>query len=130
MTMVKAAEIGAASRGGGISTPPQTRRLKAAYKTRWGKMYQGDCEDLLTRYPLTLHRGKVQLILTSPPFVLNRKKKYGNLSGDEYISWLTRLAPLLTSYLPPDGSIALELGNAWEPGSPTMSTLPLSRSYR
>ncbi len=88
-------------------------------------MYQGDCEDLLTRYPLTLHRGKVQLILTSPPFVLNRKKKYGNLSGDEYISWLTRLAPLLTSYLAPDGSIALELGNAWEPGSPTMSTLPL-----
>ena len=88
-------------------------------------MYQGDCEVVLGEYPLTRRRGHVQLILTSPPFPLNRKKRYGNLNGDEYLAWLQRLAPLLREYLSPDGSIVVELGNAWEPGSPTMSTLPM-----
>ena len=36
-----------------------------------------------------------------------------------------RLAELLRTFLKPDGSIVLELGNAWNPGSPTTSTLPL-----
>ena len=97
----------------------------AAYATDLGAMYVGDCEDLLSRYPLTEFQGQVQLILTSPPFPLNRKKRYGNLSGDNYLSWLERLSPLLVSYLSPNGSIVMELGNVWERGRPTMSTLPL-----
>jgi site-specific DNA-methyltransferase (cytosine-N4-specific) len=35
------------------------------------------------------------------------------------------MAPLFRQYLKQDGSIVLEIGNAWEPGKPTMSTLPL-----
>ena len=35
------------------------------------------------------------------------------------------LPPLLKRYLQPSGSIALEIGNAWEPGQPVMSTLAL-----
>lgn len=101
------------------------RRPKAKYCTRWGKMYQGDCEELLQRYPLVRFQGKVQLILTSPPFPLNRKKRYGNFTGDEYLQWLARLAPLFRRYLTPDGSIVLELGNAWEAGKPVMSILPV-----
>lgn len=88
-------------------------------------MYLGDCEALLESYPVTRRRGKVQLILTSPPFPLNTKKKYGNLTGDQYLQWLTRLAPVFRDFLTTDGSIVLELGNAWERGTPTMSTLPL-----
>ena len=41
------------------------------------------------------------------------------------MEWLTGLAALLRTFLKPDGSIVLELGNAWNPGSPTTSTLPL-----
>ncbi len=100
-------------------------RIKPAYKTNWGVMYQGDCEAALRRDPLTRRLGRVHLILTSPPFPLNRKKKYGNLTGQEYLDWLKNLAPLFRDYLSPDGSIVLEIGNAWEPGSPVMSTLPL-----
>ena len=88
-------------------------------------MYQGDSEEILQKHPVTRYLGQVQLILTSPPFPLNRKKKYGNLTGDEYLSWLARMAPLFQRYLRPDGSIVLEIGNSWESGRPTMSTLPI-----
>jgi hypothetical protein len=100
-------------------------RPEPAYETRRGRMYQGDCEDLLSRYPITRRRNKVQLILTSPPFPLNRKKRYGNLTGEDYLDWLRALAPVFREYLKADGSIVMELGNAWTPGSPTMSTVPM-----
>jgi site-specific DNA-methyltransferase (cytosine-N4-specific) len=70
-------------------------------------------------------RGRVNLLFTSPPFPLLRKKKYGNESGQEYIAWLARLAPRFRDLLAPDGSLVIEIGNAWEKGSPAMSTLPL-----
>ena len=88
-------------------------------------MYEGDAEHLLLHTPLTQFKGKVQLILTSPPFPLNRKKKYGNLNGEEYLEWLKRIAPICRDYLKPDGSIVVELGNAWETGRPIISTLPI-----
>ena len=100
-------------------------RIKPIYKTNYGVMYQGDCENVLRSFPVTCYKGKVQLILTSPPFPLNRKKKYGNFTGNEYLNWLKSLAPLFCDYLTPDGSIVLELGNAWEVGKPVMSTLSL-----
>ena len=98
---------------------------KPEYQTKWGRMYCGRAEDLLQRDPIKRRRGKVQLAFTSPPFPLNRKKKYGNLQGEEYVEWLAAFAPLLKEYLTEDGSIVIELGNAWEPGEPTMSTLPI-----
>ena len=103
----------------------QGRVYTPAFQTRLGRMYQGDSEQVLRQHPLTEYIGRVQLILTSPPFPLNKKKKYGNLTGEAYLQWLTGMAPLFREYLKPHGSIVLELGNAWNPGSPTMSTLPL-----
>lgn len=99
--------------------------LMPVYKTSLGQMFCGSSDDVLKRDPLTRWRGKVQLVFTSPPFPLNRKKRYGNLSGQEYVDWLAAFSPLLKEYLTPDGSIVLELGNAWVQGQPTMSTLPL-----
>lgn len=71
------------------------------------------------------YHGKVQLIFTSPPFPLNRKKKYGNLQGESYSRWLASFAPIFKEFLKEDGSIVIELGNAWEPGKPVMSNLAL-----
>jgi site-specific DNA-methyltransferase (cytosine-N4-specific) len=88
-------------------------------------MYCGKAEDVLCSFPMNLYKGKVQLVFTSPPFPLNRKKKYGNLQGEEYVAWIASFAPLLRKYLTSDGSIVVELGNAWERGNPTMSTLPM-----
>ena len=98
---------------------------KPVYTTKHGRLYCADAHAALRKQPLSRHRGKVQLVFTSPPFPLNRKKRYGNLEGPAYVDWLAEFAPLLVDYLTPDGSIVIELGNAWERGKPVMSTLTL-----
>lgn len=105
--------------------PSSLNGLPLGYWTGLGTMYQATVEDLLASPAERELSGKVQLLFTSPPFPLNRKKRYGNKTGDEYIEWLCELAPRLVALLRPKGSIVLELGNAWEAGSPTMSTLPM-----
>ncbi len=67
----------------------------------------------------------MNLVFTSPPFPLNRKKRYGNLQGSKYVDWLASFGPPLADYLADDGSIVIEMGNGWDKGQPTMSTLPL-----
>jgi len=95
------------------------------YQTKKGMMIRGSAEDVLQSRLMRRYRGKTQLIFTSPPFPLNRKKRYGNLTGDLYAKWLANFAPLLCEFLTKDGSIVIELGNAWESGRPIMSTLAL-----
>lgn len=98
---------------------------KIAYKTKFGKMYRGLAEEVLSSPQLKKYEGKVQLIFTSPPFPLNRKKKYGNIKGDPYINWLANFSLLFRKFLKKNGSIVIEMGNAWDPGEPVMSTLAL-----
>ena len=88
-------------------------------------MIHGTIEAALSFQPLREQKGKINLIFTSPPFPLNRQKEYGNLTGSSYLQWLGTLAPRLVALLAPNGSIVMELGNAWDPRQPTMSTLPL-----
>jgi hypothetical protein len=97
----------------------------AAHRTKLGAYYVGKAESFLRRGPGPGLRGKVQLVLTSPPFPLNNKKSYGNLEGEEYRDWFVGLAPLFSELLTPDGSIVIEIGNAWTPGRPVQSLLPL-----
>lgn len=99
--------------------------LTAQYRTALGTSLVGRSEELLRSNEGSELRGKVQLVFTSPPFPLNRKKKYGNLSGPEFKKWLRGYARDLTDLLKPDGSIVLEMGNAWEPRLPVMSTLAM-----
>src|ERR1700730_10753625 len=98
--------------------------LHVAYRTSRGVMYAGSAEAFLASYSKR-YRGRVQLVFSSPPFPLNRKKAYGNLRGGEYVRWLAKFAPLLPDLLTPTGSLVLEMGNAWESGKPVMSTLAL-----
>lgn len=88
-------------------------------------MYEGSAEQFFKSRHFRKYEGKIKLIFTSPPFPLNRKKAYGNLTGEKYVKWLAEFAPKLQKLLKPNGSIVLELGNAWEPGQPVMSTLAL-----
>ena len=99
--------------------------VEQAYKTRCGRMFIGKIEDALQHTAVKNVRGKVQLLLTSPPFPLVRKKEYGNADGQAYVRWLAELAPRLADLLTDNGSIVLEIGNAWERSIPAMSTLPL-----
>ena len=114
--------------------PHQTRSIcpfmgrplaNVAYATQWGRMLHGKSDELLSNATLSRFEGKVNLIFTSPPFPLNRKKRYGNETGDAYIEWLCAFGALFKKMLTPDGSIVIEMGNSWQPGMPVMSTLAL-----
>jgi site-specific DNA-methyltransferase (cytosine-N4-specific) len=87
--------------------------VRPAYRTQSGVMLLGTVEEALSSRHLKRIEGTVNLIFTSPPFPLVKKKRYGNKTGDEYLTWLTDLAPKLSRLLAPDGSIVIELGNAW-----------------
>ncbi|MEX1041419.1 MAG: site-specific DNA-methyltransferase [Pirellulaceae bacterium] len=107
------------------ATSNGSQTAKIAYKTKLGTMILGTIEKALRHRTILAAQGNVDLVLTSPPFPLVRKKRYGNETGKEYLEWLESLAPMLADLLSPTGSLVIELGNAWEKGSPTMSTLSL-----
>ncbi len=99
--------------------------IKVAYKTKFGRCINGDISELINDRSFRRYKGKANLIFTSPPFPLNRKKKYGNLNGSDYIDWLTNITTALKDFLAPDGSLVIEIGNSWNEKEPFMSTLPL-----
>ena len=95
------------------------------YRTEYGICINEKCEVVNTQYLLPHYTNKIQMIFTSPPFPLNRAKKYGNLNGDEYKKWLCDVIKSMLPLLTDDGSIVIEVGNAWNAGEPTFSTLPM-----
>ncbi|WP_121812094.1 DNA methyltransferase [Mucilaginibacter kameinonensis] len=99
--------------------------LDVAYRTDLGIYYKCSIENALQSKSFEKYKGKINLIITSPPFPLNRKKKYGNFNGQTYIDWLTSITSQFAELLTDDGSFVIEIGNAWEENEPTMSTLPL-----
>lgn len=85
-----------------------------AYETAAGTCFRGHAEDVLKSRLTKQFKGKVDLIFTSPPFPLNRKKKYDNLQGKAYVKWLKSFAAVFKEFLKPTGSIVMEVGNSWE----------------
>jgi site-specific DNA-methyltransferase (cytosine-N4-specific) len=88
-----------------------------AYLTNWGEAHRGDAAELLAALP----DSSVNLVLTSPPFALQREKEYGNKAQSDYVAWLAHFARLVYRKLKEDGSFVLDIGGAYEPGSPTRS---------
>lgn len=84
------------------------------YRTDLGAAYLGDSRDLLTHIP----DETVNLIMTSPPFALTRKKEYGNESAEDYVEWFLDFAREFKRVLTPDGSLVIDLGGAYLPGRP------------
>jgi site-specific DNA-methyltransferase (cytosine-N4-specific) len=87
------------------------------YETGLGQAHCGDAIDLLKQLP----DGSVNLVMTSPPFALQRQKEYGNKDQNEYIDWLAEFAVLVHRKLRDDGSFVLDLGGAYQRGVPTRS---------
>jgi len=59
----------------------------ANYCTQFGSAYVGDSRDLLESLP----DESVNLVITSPPFALLRKKTYGNKDQSEYVDWFLKV---------------------------------------
>lgn len=94
-------------------------KLKAtpSYTTDWGSAFCGDSLELLSQFP----DDSINLVMTSPPFALLRKKDYGNKEQHEYIEWLSEFAKVVLKKLAPDGSFVLDLGGAYQRGVPARS---------
>lgn len=91
---------------------------KPAYSTDLGAAYVGDSLDYLRSMP----SESVDLVFTSPPFALVRKKDYGNEAASEYVTWFTRFADEVQRVLKPTGSFVIDIGGSWLPGMPVRST--------
>jgi len=88
-----------------------------AYSTQLGAAYVGDALKLLADLP----DASVNLVVTSPPFALQRQKEYGNLDQAEYVDWLLEFGRLVYQKLREDGSFVLDLGGAYRKGVPVRS---------
>ncbi len=99
--------------------PIDIRNLECppVYSTDKGAAFCGDSLELLKKLP----DGSVNLVVTSPPFALQRKKEYGNKNQNEYVDWLSDFARLVYRKLKIDGSFVLDLGGAYEKGKPVRS---------
>jgi DNA modification methylase len=89
-----------------------------AYRTELGAAWLGDAiETLQTK----VADDSVDLIVTSPPFALQRPKEYGNESQESYKTWFMPFADEFWRVLKPTGSLVIDLGGAWEGGQPVKS---------
>ena len=93
------------------------RPHQATYFTNLGQAYCGDALELLQ----DLSDNSINLVMTSPPFALQRKKEYGNKDQAEYIDWLSEFAETIYDKLADDGSFVLDLGGAYKKGVPIRS---------
>ena len=106
-------------------TGKQQKGETPAYSTTLGSCFNSSIESFLSSKEGKNLHGKVNLIFTSPPFPLASPKSYGNLVGEEYLNWIVDVVTGMIPLLVDDGSLVMEIGNTWDKGSPTMSTLPL-----
>src|SRR5439155_3568250 len=63
----------------------------------------------------------VDLVVTSPPFALQRQKEYGNEDQDAYVDWLLGFCSEVRRVLRSTGSFVLDLGGAYMRGRPVRS---------
>ncbi len=94
-----------------------TRLPDPQYTTNFGAAYLGDALQLLKH----LKDESVDLIMTSPPFGLRRKKEYGNVDAENYVKWFLPFSLEFYRVLKRDGSLVIDIGGAWNPGHPTKS---------
>jgi len=87
------------------------------YTTSYGKAYLGDALTYLRQ----IADNSVDLIMTSPPFALKRKKEYGNVDAENYIPWFLDFAREFQRILTNTGSLVIDIGGTWIEGQPTRS---------
>ncbi len=91
--------------------------METYFETARGKIYLGDCLDYLKN----VDDRSVNLIVTSPPYALIKKKQYGNEDSDAYLDWFRPFAKEFYRVLADNGSFVLNIGGSWNKGEPTRS---------
>ncbi|MFN6560227.1 MAG: DNA-methyltransferase [Nostoc sp. ChiSLP01] len=98
-------------------TPAKEIIFTPYYIQQNGAAYLGDSLKLIK----FIDDNSINLILTSPPFALTRKKEYGNETAEKYIEWFLPFACEFKRVLADNGSFVVDLGGAYLPGNPVRS---------
>jgi DNA modification methylase len=93
-------------------------KTKPFYETKLGRMYWVDSLEFMRA---EMNDSSVDLIMTSPPFGLVRKKTYGNVDAENYLTWFHPFGLEFHRILKPHGSLVIDIGGAWNRGQPTRS---------
>ena len=91
--------------------------IKPVYSTGLGSAYCADSLEIMRE----LETESVDLVVTSPPFALRKKKSYGNVSAENYRDWFSPFADEIYRILKRRGSFVLDIGGSWIKGKPTRS---------
>lgn len=97
-----------------------------AYSTPAGAMFRADAMMFLRSLP----SSSVDLVMTSPPFALTRKKEYGNEPLERYLEWFMPFCTEIHRVLKDSGSFVLDIGGAWIPGVPVRSVYHFELAVR
>lgn len=73
----------------------------------------GDCK----RKILLLPNGSVALLLTSPPYAMQRKDEYGGIEEKDYPDWLTGILELFKPKMQTDGNVIVNIRSHVHRGS-------------
>ena len=92
--------------------------LRTFYGTDWGEILSGDSRAYLLN---KAEPASVDLVVTSPPFGLVRKKSYGNEDAEQYCTWFRPFADGFRRILKDNGSLVIDIGGSWVSGQPTRS---------
>lgn len=104
-------------KGKRLLTAVRSTGAKIAFTTDLGMVVWGDA-SLLPKY----FQNEVDLLLTSPPYLLTSAKEYGGTSDSkEYIDTFLKWAEGWCSMLSDTGSIVINIGDAWNKGAYSQS---------
>ncbi len=98
--------------------PQQGVPPKLFYQTKLGRIFWGDALAVMRNQ---IADESVDLIVTSPPFGLVRKKSYGNVDAHAYVDWFRPFGFEFKRILKPQGSFVIDIGGSWNAGLPTRS---------
>ena len=93
--------------------------IAPAYTTRSGAAYCGDSLKLLAALP----DASINLVITSPPFDLQRQKAYASKDQADYVDWLVRFAEITARRR---GGLVTHFG-CGTPGAASKTSLPPER---
>ena len=88
-----------------------------SYATEYGKCLCGDSLEILDKF----EDNSIDLLITSPPFALQRQKEYGNQAQNEYVDWFLQFASVARHKLKDAGSMVIDLGGSYCKGRPVRS---------
>jgi len=87
------------------------------YYTDLGSAYVGDSLKFLSY----VDNESIDLVITSPPFALQRQKAYGNVKENDYVNWIKPFGKEIMRVLKNSGSFVLDLGGTYKTGTPARS---------